>query len=267
MPFKVGLDMLGYKVDTPLKDALVWYDIDFEYGYDQYETSLNNMAGGLSGADYFMTGQQGYWSIFKGFYDDIQDQILVNKPVTKIQYSSEGVTVTAGGEEYTADYVISTFSNGVMGSDIVQFEPELPDWKREAIYRLRMVYFTKIFLKFPEDFWDDSEWMLHAGQKRGYYAPFFDLDRPGFFPGSKMLFTCVTGDMALQVEQQPDHKTLEDIMGVLRGMYGQHVPNATGESYDRAIAMFGPRCWPNSIRNFISVDIFPANSIFPDVRR
>lgn len=230
MPLETGLNMLGWKSNTPLKKALLWYEIDFEFGNDAAETSLKNMAGGMSESDFFMTGQKGYWSLFKRFYNKFPKKILLNKAVTKIKYSSSGVEVTAGGQVYTADYALSTFSNGVLGSDMVEFDPPLPAWKKEAIYRMHMIYFTKIFLKFPRDFWDDSEWILHVAKETGYYTPFFDLDRPRFFDGSAMLFSCVTGDMALRVESQPESKTLEEIMEVLRKMYGSDIPNATGES-------------------------------------
>ena len=42
-----------------------------------------------------------------------------------------------------------------LGSNVVRFDPPLPEWKKEAIARFRPVYFVKIFLKFPRDFWDD----------------------------------------------------------------------------------------------------------------
>ena len=105
----------------------------------------------------------------------------------------------------------------------------MPEWKKEAIYRLRPVYYTKIFLKFPSKFWGDSEWILHvSAQNTRHFPVFFDLDRAGFFPGSKSLYTVVTGDESLRVEAQDDSKTMEELMEALRNMYGPSLPNATG---------------------------------------
>jgi len=70
---------------------------------------------------------------------------------------------------------------------VVRFDPPLPEWKKEAIARFRPVYFTKIFLKFPRDFWDDHEWIMHVSEKPGNFPTFFDLDRSGFFPGYGIL--------------------------------------------------------------------------------
>lgn len=156
--------------------------------------------------------------------------MLQNKTVSTIKYDENGVEVsTAGGEIFTADYALCTFGSGVLNRGSVQFDPSLPEWKKEAIYRLRPVYCTKFFLKFPSEFWGESEWILHvSSQNTGHFPVFFDLDRPGFFPGSKSLGTVVTGDQSLRVEAQDDSKTTEEVIEVLRNMYGPSIPNATG---------------------------------------
>ena len=154
MPLSVALKLLGWRSDNPVIKALSWFELDFEYGGSEGETSLNNM-GFPPEEDFFITDQRGYWTVFSDFYKDFQDKILPNKVVRKIRYSDNGVTViTSDGQVFTADYALSTFSSGVLGSNMVKFEPPLPEWKREAIFHFRPVYFTKIFLKFRRDFWD-----------------------------------------------------------------------------------------------------------------
>ena len=124
---------------------------------------------------------------------------------------------TAEGEAFAADFALCTFGSGVLDRGSVKFDPPLPEWKKEAIYRLRPVYYTKIFLKFPSKFWGDSKWILHvSAQNIRHFPVFFDLDRAGFFPGSKSLYTVVTGDESLRVEAQEDSKTIEELMEVLR---------------------------------------------------
>ena len=229
MPASTGLDILGWRSDTPLKKVLSWFDIDFEYGDNEYVTSLNNM--GPPGEDLFITDQTGIWTLFSDFYSTFGDKILLNKTVSKIKYDSNGVEVTtAGGETFTADYALCTFSSGVLFGGSIQFDPPLPDWKKEAIFRLRPVHLTYIFLKFPHDFWDDNEWTLHVSlpTPTQNYPAFFDLDRPGFFPGSTSLLAGVAGDQALKDEWQADSKTMEEVMQVLRNMYGSNITNATG---------------------------------------
>ena len=238
MPATTALKKLGWISDTPLKKLLSWNDINFEYGVGEEETSLNNM--GPTGEDIFITDERGLWSLYRDFYSNFPEKILVNQTVTRIKYSDESVEVTtAEGIVYTAEYALCTFSTAVLGSKMVTFDPDLPDWKKEAIFRLRMVHYTKIFLKFPTKFWDDSEFILHVSQQRTSHFPHFqDLDRPGLFNGSKMLLATVTGDVALRIEAQDDSQTLDEVMQVLRNMYGDGIPNATGtmnQQYDVAV--------------------------------
>ena len=123
-----------------------------------------------------------------------------------MENDENGVEVaTAEGEAFAADFALCTFGSGVLDRGSVKFGPPLPD------------YYTKIFLKFPSKFWGDSEWILHvSAQKTRHFPVFFDLDRAGFFPGSKSLYTVVTGDESLRVEAQEDSKTMEELMEVLR---------------------------------------------------
>ena len=228
MPAITALEKLGWISDTPLKKLLSWNYIDFEYGVGEKVASLNNMD--AAGEDTFITDQRGVWSLYRDFYSNFPEKILVNQTVTRIKYSDQSVEVTtAEGIIYAAEYALCTFSTGVLGSKMVTFDPDLPDWKKEAIFRLRMVYYSKIFLKFPTNVWDDSEFILHVSkQSTGYFPHFQDLDRPGFFNGSTMLLTTVTGDEALRIEAQDNSQTLEEVMQVLRNMYGDGIPNATG---------------------------------------
>ena len=177
---------------------------------------MNNMAS--AGQNLLITDPRGIWTLFRDFYSSFTDKILLNKTISTIKYDSNGVEVaTTEGEVFTADYALCTFGSGVLNRGSVKFDPPLPGWKKEAIYRLRPVYYTKIFLKFPSKFWGDSEWILHvSAQKTRHFPVFFDLDRAGFFPGSKSLYTVVTGDESLRVEAQEDSKTIEELMEVLR---------------------------------------------------
>jgi polyamine oxidase len=57
---------------------------------------------------------------------------------------------------------------GVLQSDLVNFQPVFPEWKREALLSFHMTTYTKIFLKFEKQFWDD--WQVRKiGEKFIFY--------------------------------------------------------------------------------------------------
>lgn len=230
MPASVALNLLKWHSTVPMKKTFSWFDIDYKHGSDEDQTSVNNMR--IPGQDFFVSDPRGYWTLFRDFYKPFQDKILLNKFVMWLKYSDNGVTVfTADGTIFSADYALSTFSSAVLGNmDLKRgwINPPFPEWKREAIYRMRPAHHTKIFLQFSRQFWGDHEWILHASEKPGNFPVFYNLNRAGFFPGSDILLAVVTGDEALRVEGQKDSKTMTEVMEVLRKMYGPRVPYAKG---------------------------------------
>lgn len=97
--------------------------------------------------------------------------------VTHVAHGKKRVFVkTASGDRYIADYALVTFSHGVLSNDVVKFIPQLPKWKMESIYKMPMCYYTKIFIKFPKKFWDDSTWILYAHKNRGYFPVWMNVE-------------------------------------------------------------------------------------------
>ena len=166
-------------------------------------------------------------------------RLLLNTIVTNITYSDSGVAVvTDNGSCITADYAICTFSLGVLQNDVLGFDPALPHWKQRAIETFQMGTYTKIFMQFPSDqvFWDTSQqFYLYADPlERGYYPVFQSLDGQGFLPGSGILFVTVVQDQSYRAEAQDDWETLEQVMEVLRNMYGkENVPTPTAFMYPK----------------------------------
>ena len=134
--------------------------------------------------------------------------------------------ITNDGDKLKADYAICTFSTGVLASDLVKFSPGLPRWKMEAINRVPLGYYTKIFIKFPYKFWDSNEFILYAHTLGGYYPIWMDLESRDIAPSSGILHVTVTGEMSLKVEGQTEEQTLKEIMTELRKVYGNRIPDA-----------------------------------------
>jgi polyamine oxidase len=158
--------------------------------------------------------------------------------VTKVSYNSKGVTVhTDKGDTIKADYVISTFSIGVLQNHDIEWEPALPEWKMEGIFGFHMATYTKIFLNFPEQFWDDNQFTVWVDpNRRGYYAVWQNLNAPGFLPANSsdhIFFATVTQEWAYMVESMSEEEVKKELMEVLRRMYGDDIPEATEILYPR----------------------------------
>lgn len=232
IPAQVGLQLMGWKSNRPIEKVLEYFRLDFEHGKQPDLVSFYQLYG--RGQDFFVSDPRGLWSLYKDLYQPLMKHILLGRNIVKIKYSENFVEVhTKNNEIFVADYALCTFSTGVLTSDTITFDPPLPEWKREAIYKSPMSIYTKIFLKFPRKFWNDNEFILHASKRRGYFPVFQDLDRPGILPGSAILLITVTGEEGKRIEEQTDQETKTEIMKTLRKIYGKKIPEPTAIFYRR----------------------------------
>ncbi|KAI9511355.1 amine oxidase [Russula earlei] len=232
-----GYALLDAKPITPHEVASEYYQFDWEYAQAPEQSSwlasswANNFTfncdqGGFSTDNLLTTDQRGFASILQSEAAEFlsEEQVLLNATVKAIKYSNDGVSVSlSDGTSLSADYVLVTFSLGVLQHNDVLFEPALPRWKSEAIHGMSMGIYTKIFLQFPEKFWFDTEFALYADHKRGWYPVWQSLDMDGFFPGSGILFVTVTGDFSKRIESLSDEVVKAEVLAVLHSMY----PNTT----------------------------------------
>ncbi|KAL3417463.1 N1-acetylpolyamine oxidase [Phlyctema vagabunda] len=234
-----GFNLAGYKPKGDAQAmAVEWYNMDFEYAQipdvcsqEFTVANYNSTFYGFSEINNFAIDQRGFNAFIHGqaseFLVENDPRLRLSTVITNITKSDDGVIVYAeDGSCIQADYAITTFSVGVLQSEAVKFEPELPDWKKVAINTMQMGVYSKIFMQFkPEDvFWDkETNYFLYASKERGYYPVFQSLDNVDFFPGSGIFFVTVVTEQSLIVDQQSDEETLAQIMAVLRTMY----PNTT----------------------------------------
>jgi polyamine oxidase len=249
---RTGLSLAGWKPgsDHPKKAAVDWYEIDFEYAeppeqssHEFLVVSYNTTFYQYSGDDNLVFDERGYSYFIEAeastFLQQNDPRLMLNTIVTDVAYSDAGVTVhTNNGDCVQAEYAICTFSLGVLQHDVVQFHPQLPEWKRTGIESMTMATYTKIFLQFPPDqiFWDQKTlFYLYADPyERGYYPIWESLDAPGFLEGSGIFFVTVVQDQSYTAEAQTDEQTKEQVMEVLRKMFGaENVPDPIAFMYPR----------------------------------
>ena len=83
--------------------------------------------------------------------------IKLNSPVSKINYLSDKIEVFANDKAYIADVVVISVSLGVLQKNLIEFIPDLPVEKKEAINNISWGSVNKVIFKFPYNFWGDVE--------------------------------------------------------------------------------------------------------------
>ena len=96
-------------------------------------------------------------------------------PVETVEWESDGVTVVADdGERFDARAAVCTLPVGVLKSQTVHFEPDLPASKWRALNGLEMGPVLKILFRFRERFWPADLTMLGCdGPIRLYWTPLY----------------------------------------------------------------------------------------------
>ncbi|ROV97384.1 hypothetical protein VMCG_06919 [Cytospora schulzeri] len=233
---RAGLSLAGWKPKQDMKKAAVeWWEWDSSAAYSPDKSGFvfgvtgenltfnqfgedNNYAFDERGFNAWLVGEA---STFLDLSND-DPRLRLNTTVSSIDYSDSGVTVhMSNGECVSAEQAICTFSLGVLQNDVVEFVPQLPRWKREAIEQFQMATYTKIFYQFNTTFWpEETQYFLYADpHTRGYYPMWQSLSTEGFLPGSNIIFVTVVDDESHRIEKQSDEQTKAEGLEVLRKMF------------------------------------------------
>lgn len=167
---------------------------------------------------------KGYIQIANGLAAGLDIRLKVK--VTGISYSVNGVEVETSSGMFAADKAILTFPLGVLKQAVVKFDPPLPVWKQIAIDRLDMGVLNKVYLKFPQLFWDEEiETISYLGESIGEWC-----DWLSFVPytGEPVLMAFHGGVKGFAIEGLSDDEIIAGAMKTLRVIYGEHIPEPAG---------------------------------------
>ena len=234
----------GGWIPTTLIDNLIeWcgFDLD-EYAiaptnvslYMNFPDETYNAFGNPNRTEnYFVTDQEeGFEKVVRCLSEDFlsrkDKRLILSSVVMEVDWSNKKyVCVTAKGKDntvrkYCASYAILTFSLGVLQSNAIKFTPPLPIAKKYAINKYRFVLYLKIFLEFEEEFWrndNNVDTFLRVDAVRGRYVQFQPIRK-----SLPILFTTVTGKIAEMVYNQSVKETSDQIMTILRLIFGEGIP-------------------------------------------
>lgn len=219
------LDPAKSKLEKGVAGAFTWIHVAFEG--TQRARKQSNMwhwpeNGEYVNQDFFVTDPQGFCTqFFQKLVDSFPtNTVHLNQEVKAVTYSNTNVeVVTKGGFVVKAKYAISTLPLGVMQSGSVAFDPPFSAAKTDGIMGMTMGQYSKVYLKFPENFWGNEEIIMVAGEPTGWLTWALNLDHPKVFPGSKALNFHFTGDLAEELDLSSPQEAQDKIMASLRKLF------------------------------------------------
>ncbi|WP_061016007.1 flavin monoamine oxidase family protein [Microbacterium sp. CCH5-D1] len=140
--------------------------------------------------------------------------------VTRIDWS-DGIRVDTAHGTFSADTTVVTVPVGVLQAGAVEIVPPLPAANAEALGRLRMNAFEKVFLRFPDRFWDEGVYAIRQqGPESRWWHSWYDLTA---LHGESTLLTFAAGPAATATRDWSDSQVVASVLEQLRRLYGDRV--------------------------------------------
>ncbi|KAF5455688.1 hypothetical protein F2P56_025238 [Juglans regia] len=146
--------------------------------------------------------------------------IFFERTVESIRYGTDGVLVYAGGQEFRGDMVLCTVPLGVLKKGTIEFFPDLPLRKKEAIQRLGFGLLNKVAMLFPYNFWGgDIDTFGHLTEDPSMRGEFFLFYSYSSVSGGPLLVALVAGDAAIKFEMMSPVESVRRVLDILRGIF------------------------------------------------
>lgn len=151
--------------------------------------------------------------------------VRLSHPVDGVSWSEEGISLACGEERITARRAVVTVPVGVLQAGGIRFDPPLPDPVASALDGLRMNAFEKVFLSWPERFWDPDVYAIRRqGEAGAWWHSWYDLTA---LHGTPTLLTFAAGPAAVATRAWSDDEIVASVLAALRDLYDD-VPTPSG---------------------------------------
>lgn len=213
---------------TTVDDVIEAYSLDFETGVQPSALSSFNLVFEETYDDFgstdmlAVTDERGFACVLRGmcnsFLETDDSRLLLNKTVERIFYSDKEVQVfTESGEVFSGDFVVVTFSLGVLQQREVKFDPPLPDYKQMSIDKFGMSSYSHVYVQYPYTFWDPTMYILYACKRRGRFSVWQNMNV--ISPSSNILQLSLFAGDSEWAERSSDVEIIDAIQEVLQTMY------------------------------------------------
>ncbi|XP_062097101.1 lysine-specific histone demethylase 1 homolog 1 [Humulus lupulus] len=212
----------GVAEDPEERMLLDWHLANLEYANASLMSNLS-MAYWDQDDPYEMGGDHcfipgGNETFIRALAEDLP--IFYNRTVESIRYGSDGVLVYAGGQEFRGDMVLCTVPLGVLKKGSIEFVPELPQRKRDAIQRLGFGLLNKVAILFPYNFWGgDIDTFGHLSKDPSMRGEFFLFYSYSSVSGGALLVALVAGDAAIRFELMSPVESVRRVLNTLKGIF------------------------------------------------
>ncbi|KAL2321214.1 hypothetical protein Fmac_030183 [Flemingia macrophylla] len=146
--------------------------------------------------------------------------IFYGRTVECVKYGSDGVVVWAGGQEFRGDMVLCTVPLGVLKKGDIEFVPELPQRKKDAIHRLGFGLLNKVAMLFPYNFWGgDIDTFGHLTEDLSMRGEFFLFYSYSSVSGGPLLVALVAGEAAIRFEMMSPVESVRRVLNILKDIF------------------------------------------------
>ncbi|KAI9084228.1 hypothetical protein K1719_033735 [Acacia pycnantha] len=214
----------AYKVAEDLQERMLfnWHLANLEYAN---ATLMSNLSMAywdqddpfeMGGDHCFIPG--GNERFVRALAEDLP--IFYGRTVECIKYGTDGVLVYADGQEFYGDMALCTVPLGVLKKGSIEFFPELPQRKKDAIHRLGFGLLNKVAMLFPYNFWGGNiDTFGHLTEDLSMRGEFFLFYSYSSVSGGPLLVALVAGDAAIRFEMMSPVESVRRVMDILRGIF------------------------------------------------
>jgi len=144
------------------------------------------------------------------------EQVVTSISDYEMNKDKDYISITTNNNKtYLGKKVLITIPLGVLKSGMIEFTPQLPDYKLKAINDLEMGLMNKVAIQFKKRFWDKRlKRIVYVSENKGEYPWIEVVDNE-----KAVIFCWLACSSAERIELQTDKEILDNILTILKQIY------------------------------------------------
>ncbi len=192
----------------------------YEIGKDFDRFSCQDWWDSEDGADAYC--REGFGTLLMHRVRDIE--VELNTPVSRIDWSGDGVEVETDRGRIRAACCVVTVSTGVLAAEGIRFDPALPTAKQEAFQQISMGTYNHLALQFSRNFFGiGADGYLNYQIANGSAGSPAGMSMLVNLHGGSLSFGEVGGEFARELEREGVDGGVDFALAELRRIFGGEV--------------------------------------------